>query len=150
MRLRDRDHTQRAIRRGTFRSVKELVTKIDQFVENDNQNARPFAWTATADSIFAKVQRLCERISGQDTSKPMGEVVSHSAASRTKISLCPALGGICIGSELFSCSVRIRTAIQNRKNVSNRSAERPCQQRGVPLPSRFRMNQREIEPGGGF
>ena len=32
--------TQRAIRRGTFRSVKELVTKIDQFVENDNQNAR--------------------------------------------------------------------------------------------------------------
>ena len=56
--------TQRAIRRGTFRSVKELVTKIDQFVENDNQNAQPFAWTATADSIFAKVQRLCERISG--------------------------------------------------------------------------------------
>jgi hypothetical protein len=54
--------TQRAIRRGTFRSVKELVTKIDQFVENDNQNARPFVWTATADSIFAKVQRLCERI----------------------------------------------------------------------------------------
>jgi putative transposase len=44
--------------------VKELVTKIDQFVENANQNARPFAWTATADSIFAKVQRLCERISG--------------------------------------------------------------------------------------
>ena len=56
--------TQRAIRRGTFRSVKELVAKIDQFVENDNQNARPFVWTATADSIFAKVQRLCERISG--------------------------------------------------------------------------------------
>jgi len=56
--------TQRAIRRGTFRSVKELVTKIDQFVENDNQNPRPFVWTATADSIFAKVQRLCERISG--------------------------------------------------------------------------------------
>ena len=56
--------TQRAIRRGTFRSVKELVTKIDQFVENDNQNAQPFVWTATADSIFAKVQRLCERISG--------------------------------------------------------------------------------------
>jgi hypothetical protein len=26
--------------------------------------AQPFVWTATADSIFAKVQRLCERISG--------------------------------------------------------------------------------------
>jgi putative transposase len=55
--------TQRAIRRGTFRSVKELVTRIDQFVECSNQNPRTFACTATADSIFAKVQRLCERIS---------------------------------------------------------------------------------------
>jgi len=56
--------TQRAIRRGTFRSVKELVAKIEQFVHADNAAARPFAWTATADSIFTKVQRLCERISG--------------------------------------------------------------------------------------
>ena len=56
--------TQRAIRRGTFRSVKELVAKIDQFVHAENAKARPFAWTATADSIFTKVQRLCERISG--------------------------------------------------------------------------------------
>jgi putative transposase len=56
--------TQRAIRRGTFRSVKELVAKIDAFVRNSNASARPFVWTATADSIFAKVQRLCEGISG--------------------------------------------------------------------------------------
>jgi putative transposase len=56
--------TQQAIRRGTFRSVKELVAKIDAFAQNSNASARPFVWTATADSIFAKVQRLCERISG--------------------------------------------------------------------------------------
>ena len=56
--------TQRAIRRGTFRSVRELVAKIDGFVQSSNASARPFVWTATADSIFAKVQRLCERISG--------------------------------------------------------------------------------------
>ena len=56
--------TQQAIRRGTFRSVKELVAKIDRFVQTSNATARPFVWTATADSIFAKVQRLCERISG--------------------------------------------------------------------------------------
>jgi putative transposase len=56
--------TQRAIRRGTFRSVKELVEKIDHYVRTSNTHARPFTWTATADSIFAKVQRLCERISG--------------------------------------------------------------------------------------
>jgi len=56
--------TQQAIRRGTFRSVKELVEKIDQYVQTSNHHAQPFVWTATADSIFAKVQRLCERISG--------------------------------------------------------------------------------------
>src|SRR5258706_770327 len=56
--------TQQAIRRGTFRSVKELVEKIDQYVQTSNSHARPFVWTATADSIFAKIQRLCERISG--------------------------------------------------------------------------------------
>jgi len=56
--------TQQAIRRGTFRSVKELIEKIDQYVRNSNHHAQPFVWTATADSILAKVQRLCERISG--------------------------------------------------------------------------------------
>jgi hypothetical protein len=36
----------------------------DAVNENDNRKGRPFVWTATADSIFAKVRRLCERISG--------------------------------------------------------------------------------------
>lgn len=56
--------TQRAIRRGTFRSVKDLIAKIDRFVQTYNANALPFVWTATPDSIFAKLQRLCETISG--------------------------------------------------------------------------------------
>ena len=56
--------TQRAIRRGTFRSVKELTEKIDRFVVNYNARTRPFMWTATADSILQKIQRLCEYISG--------------------------------------------------------------------------------------
>jgi putative transposase len=56
--------TQRAIRRGSFRSVKELVQKIDQFVAAYNKNATPFMWHATADSILEKIGRLCQRISG--------------------------------------------------------------------------------------
>lgn len=56
--------TQRAIRRGSFRSTKELVSQIDRFVQNYNQNCQPFCWTATADSILAKLQRLCKLISG--------------------------------------------------------------------------------------
>lgn len=56
--------TQRAIRRGSFRSVKDLVEKIDTFVQHYNRSHRPFVWTATADSILQKLARLCSRISG--------------------------------------------------------------------------------------
>jgi transposase len=56
--------TQRAIRRGSFRSVKDLITRIDQFVQRYNKNCRPFCWTATAQSILAKLERLCIAISG--------------------------------------------------------------------------------------
>jgi len=56
--------TQRAIRRGTFKSVKELKDKIDHFVQHWNKNAHPFQWVATADSILAKIKRLCQYISG--------------------------------------------------------------------------------------
>lgn len=55
--------TQKAIRRGTFKSVKELVRKINHFVQQYNAKAKPFAWTATADSILSKVRRLCQLIS---------------------------------------------------------------------------------------
>ena len=56
--------TQRAIRRGSFSSVKDLVQKIDRFVQHYNRSHRPFVWTATADSILQKIARLCSRISG--------------------------------------------------------------------------------------
>jgi hypothetical protein len=56
--------TQQAIRRGSFRSVKELVQKIDAYVAHYNLHRRPFVWTATADSILAKLQRLCKAING--------------------------------------------------------------------------------------
>lgn len=56
--------TDKAIRRGSFTSVKELTTKIDNFVSQYNENCKPFTWTATADSILAKLARLCGRITG--------------------------------------------------------------------------------------
>ena len=56
--------TQRAIRRGSFSSVKELIAKIEQFAEAYNKTMTPFNWTATADSILEKLQRLCAQISG--------------------------------------------------------------------------------------
>ncbi len=56
--------TQRAIRRGSFRQVRELIERIERFVKRYNETARPFRWTATADSILAKIDRLMKRISG--------------------------------------------------------------------------------------
>jgi putative transposase len=44
--------------------VKDLVEKIEHFVQHYNPQAEPFAWTATADSILAKLERLCQLISG--------------------------------------------------------------------------------------
>ena len=56
--------TQRAIRRGSFSSVKELIAKTEQFVATCNKTRAPFSWTATADSILERLQRLCSQISG--------------------------------------------------------------------------------------
>ncbi len=56
--------TDKAIRRGSFSSVKDLIKKIDHFVASYNSNCKPFAWTATADSVLEKLHRLCSRISG--------------------------------------------------------------------------------------
>ena len=56
--------TQKAIRRGSFRSVKALVDNIASFERRYNPSAHPFIWTATADSILQKIERLCEAISG--------------------------------------------------------------------------------------
>ena len=56
----------RAIRRGSFGSVKQLIKRIDQFVFHYNENCKPFMWTASADSILEKLHRLCSRISGTE------------------------------------------------------------------------------------
>jgi putative transposase len=56
--------TDKAIRRGSFTSVKQLVQRIDHFVAAHNEKCEPFRWTATADSILEKLHRLCSRITG--------------------------------------------------------------------------------------
>jgi transposase len=56
--------TQRAIRRGSFDSVPDLKRKIHEFVKHYNQYPKPFMWTATAESILAKLERLGKVICG--------------------------------------------------------------------------------------
>lgn len=55
--------TTKRIRRGTFRSVRELERAIGDYLHTHNETPKPFIWTATADEIFRKIARLCEGIS---------------------------------------------------------------------------------------
>lgn len=59
--------TDKAIRRGSFISVKQFVQRIDHFMAAYNTNCQPFKWIAIADSILEKLHRLCTRISGTGT-----------------------------------------------------------------------------------
>jgi putative transposase len=56
--------TDKAIRRGSFTSVKDLIAKIDHFVSHYNKRCKPFIWTASADGIIGKIERLTSRITG--------------------------------------------------------------------------------------
>jgi len=56
--------TRRAIRRGSFTSVGDLRKTIEQFVDHWNEHPQPFVWTATSESILAKLERLSKVISG--------------------------------------------------------------------------------------
>ena len=56
--------SQRAIKRGSFDSVAQLIKTIGEFIENHNACASPFVWVATVESIFAKLERLSARICG--------------------------------------------------------------------------------------
>lgn len=55
--------TQKRIRRGSFLSVGQLEKAIQEYLNHYNENPKPFVWTADADLILGKIQRLCERIS---------------------------------------------------------------------------------------
>ena len=52
-----RDLTTKRIRRGVFRSVPELLQAIHEYIEQHNAEPKPFVWTATVDTIMAKVGR---------------------------------------------------------------------------------------------
>lgn len=54
--------TQERIRRGVFKSVDELIDAIDTYIAEHNRHPKPFVWTASAELILGRVERLCTRI----------------------------------------------------------------------------------------
>ena len=55
--------TERAIRRNSFNSMRQLKQQIELFVQRYNADASPFQWVATAESILKKIERIAKRIS---------------------------------------------------------------------------------------
>jgi transposase len=52
-----RNLTDKAIRRGVFKSVPDLIAAIEAYLEANNNDPKPFVWTATAEQILEKVRR---------------------------------------------------------------------------------------------
>lgn len=49
--------TRKRIRRDSFLSVEDLIAAINEFLAAWNENPKPFVWTATVESIVAKLAR---------------------------------------------------------------------------------------------
>ena len=54
--------TERCVRRGSHSAVTTLEKAMLGYLDERNKDPKPFIWTADADLILGKVQRLCKRI----------------------------------------------------------------------------------------
>jgi transposase len=52
-----RELSDKQIRRGVFHSVADLEEAIDAFLQANNENPKPFVWTASVESILEKVSK---------------------------------------------------------------------------------------------
>lgn len=57
-----RDLTEKNLRRGIFGSVPDLIASIEDYLAAHNNDPQPYMWTATAESILAKVERARTRL----------------------------------------------------------------------------------------
>ena len=55
-----RDITDKRIRRGSFKSVPDLIKTIMQYIETNNQNPHVFVWTASVERILTKIAKSKE------------------------------------------------------------------------------------------
>ena len=54
--------TRKRIRRGTFRSLPDLIRAIEEYVTHHNRSAEPFIWMAPAATILRKVRHCKEAL----------------------------------------------------------------------------------------
>jgi len=57
-----REITDKRIRRGVFCSVPELISAIEEYISNHNQNPKVFVWSAPVNRILAKIAKCKEAL----------------------------------------------------------------------------------------
>lgn len=57
-----REITDKRIRRGSFSSVPELISAINEYLENHNQNPQVFVWSASVEKILGKINKCKEAL----------------------------------------------------------------------------------------
>jgi transposase len=55
--------SQRCVRRGSYTAVRQLEKAMLDYLDKRNRKPKPFVWTADADLILGKIERLGKRIS---------------------------------------------------------------------------------------
>jgi len=55
--------TEKRLRRGAFRSTRELEDAIRDYLKTHNGHPKPFRWTKSADEILENIARFCQRTS---------------------------------------------------------------------------------------
>jgi transposase len=55
-----REITDKRIRRGSFNNVRMLISDIQQYIDMHNQNPRVFVWSASVETILAKIAKCKE------------------------------------------------------------------------------------------
>lgn len=56
------DLTGKAVRRGSFSSVPNLIDTIEAFIASWTRDHKPFTWQAKAEDIFAEIERCRRRL----------------------------------------------------------------------------------------
>ena len=54
--------TRKQLQRGVHTSTRQLEADIRAFIEQHNEDPKPFKWTKSADDILAAVKRFCLRV----------------------------------------------------------------------------------------
>ena len=79
--------TKKSLKRGVFRSLRELKDAIHRFLDHTNANPKPFTWTKDPNKIIAAVKRghqVLDSIHQKSSRRKSDAVRGHRAVSRRR------------------------------------------------------------------